>query len=110
VDVKDATAARLGIEAVGEEGLDSRRLVEKRERLHRGGNVVREAGGILLGLHLHARERRAGLLGLDHADSLPVDIEQVVGEPVAGAQRKLANGHPARGVEVHGRAILGGPA
>ena len=53
---------------------------------------------------------QALLLGLDHAGGFAIDIEQVVGEAMAGGKRKLAKRHTPRGMEVGLGEIEDAPA
>ncbi len=99
--VKREHVPRLGgrVEAIREPRLDAGRLVQERQRPHWSRDVCGEPGSVLLGLQLYAGERGPRSLRLDHADGLPVDVEQVVGEPVR-AERELADGDAASGGEV----------
>ena len=45
-------------------------------------------------LELDAGERRAGLLGLDHARGPAVDKEHVIGKTMPGSERELADRDP----------------
>ncbi len=75
-----------------------------------GAGTGGETLAVLGGLRLDAGEGRALLLGLDGADGLPVDEEEVIGLPEAGLERELADGHAAGGMEVSLFAVLDGPA
>src|SRR5690606_9759562 len=55
-------------------------------------------------------EAVAGGLGLQRADRLAPDEEQVVGEAVAGCHPELAHGHAGSGGEVQLRTVLDDPA
>ncbi len=109
MESEDAPRARLGIKAVGEAGLDAGRLVGERKRIMPARQAVGKPLGVLVGLDLDAGEGGAGLLGLDHPGSLAVNVEEVVGEAVTG-ERKLADRHPARRMDVGGADVLHGPA
>ena len=93
----DWMAARLGIEPVRELVLDAVRLVQERQRADRGGHPRRQARRVPRGLALDTDEREALLLGLDGADRLAVDEEEVVDVVPA---RLVAYGDPACGLEV----------
>jgi hypothetical protein len=68
-----ALAARLPIEAVGEEGLDAGALIEKRQGAAPRGHRCGQSDAVLAGLRLDAAEGRALRLGLDGADGLAMD-------------------------------------
>ncbi len=110
VEGEDVAGARLGVQRVGEVGFGAGAFVDERQR----AAPRRQAGGlalcVLAGLHLHAGERGALLLGLDHAGGLAVDVEQVVRFAVAGVQLELADRHAAGGVDVGGLEVLHRPA
>ena len=74
------------------------------------GEVVGQAGAVLLRLTFDALEGRALRFGLDDAHGLPVDIEEVVGSAVAGLEAELAHGDAAGGVQVDGGGVLNGPS
>ena len=88
-----AAAARVGIEAAGEEGFRAGALVAERQRRFPRGDAERDAGDILGGLLLHAGEGDAFGLGFHGADGLAVHEERVVG--FAGLEGEFADGHAA---------------
>jgi hypothetical protein len=76
---EDVAACRLGVEGVREARLDPGRLVCERQRaVERLRQIVGQAVDVLGGLPRDAGERLALLLGLEHADCLAVDVEEVV--------------------------------
>jgi hypothetical protein len=85
-------------------------LVVERQGPVVGRQGVGQAGAGLGRLRLDAGERLAGLLGLDDAGGLAVDVEQVVGDAVPPLQRALAPGDPAAGVEARRVGVLDDPA
>ncbi len=97
---KGRACARLGVETVGEMGFDAGGLVGERQRTIPGGQFVGQTLGVARRLGLDARERDAFFLRFDHAGRSSVDVEQIVGKAVAGLQRKFADRHAARGVDV----------
>ena len=103
-----AAAARVGIEAVGEEGFRARALVAERERRFPRRQAERDAGDILGGLLLDAGEGVAFGLGLDRADGFGVNEQRVV--RFAGLEGEFADGDTARGREVDLVLRLDGPA
>jgi hypothetical protein len=103
-------ARRIGIERVGEPGLDAGGLVREGERaLERRGDVVGKAVEVLARLPGDPGERLPLLLGLDHTDGTAVDEEQVVRAPVGRAQHELANGHPPSRTQVGPGVVLHRP-
>ena len=108
VEAEDAAAARLGVEPVGEEDLDPRALVAEGQGFAPRRGQLGQAAAILLGLRLDPGQRRPRGLGLDGADGLAIDEEEVVGE--AGLERKLPYCHAARCAEIELRTRLHGPA
>lgn len=93
VEGEDRTRARLRVEAVGEARLHAGRLVGEWQRPAPGRQGLRQALRVPGRLDLHPAQGGPGLLGLDDARRLPVHVEQVVREAVAGFQRKLADRH-----------------
>ncbi len=87
-----AAAARVGIEAVGKEGLRARALVGERKRRFPGRQAERDAGDIFGGLLLDAGEGVAFGLGLDGADGFAVNEQRVV--RFAGLEGKFAMATP----------------
>jgi hypothetical protein len=79
--------ARGGVVAVREVGLGAAGLEDERQPPSIGDRpqlgLGWQAGGVHRGLPLDAGEGRALGLGLDDADDLLVDVEQVVGAAVA---------------------------
>ena len=110
VEGEYVSAARLGVEPVGELRLLAGALVQERQGATVRWKVVGQAGTVLLRLQLHAGERAANGLGLDHAGRLLVHVEQVVGLAVAGLQPELAHRHARRRVQVGGARVLNGPS
>lgn len=106
---EDGSGARLGIEAVGEMGLDPVRLVTEGQGVAPSGEPFRQALGVFVRLGFHAGEVAALLVGLDDTRRLAVHVEQVIGEPVAG-QGELSYGRTARGVDVGACTVLHHPA
>lgn len=104
---EDAAGGGVRIEAVGEEGADAGALVEEGERpngdLEGGGGL----SGVLAGLGLDRGEVDALLLGLDDADEVVAEEEEIV--RWAGFGLELADGDPRRGGEVHVLAVLDVP-
>jgi len=62
------------------------------------------------GLNLHAGQRGALFLGLDHAGGGPVHIQHVVRETVSGFERKFTDGDAPPGSNVRPAEILDNPA
>jgi hypothetical protein len=62
--------------------------------------AIGQALGVFVGLDFDAGEGDALFLGFDHPGSLAVDIQQVIGETVAGFQRELTDGNAPRGVDI----------
>jgi hypothetical protein len=104
VKAEHAAGARVGFEAVGEEGLHTRALIEERQRADRNLERARGPGGVVAGLCLDVGQRLSGALGLDHPDERVADEQQVVGG--AGTGLELPDRHTRCGAEVHGRAVL----
>lgn len=75
-----------------------------------GRNVVGQTCAVLLGLELYSGEGETLRLGLDHAHSLPVDEQQVVGCAVAELQRELPHRDSGACVQVDGGGVLHGPS
>ena len=68
------------------------------------GHLCGESDAVLAGLRLDAAEGRALRLGLDGADGLAIDEQQVVG--LAGGQGKLAHRDPDGRAQVSPTPIL----
>ncbi len=110
VEGKHVTARRIRVERVREARLRSGRLVREGERaLDCGRDLVREAVDVLRALPLDAGERLALLLRLDDAGGGAVHEQEVVGASVRRPEDELADGHAARGGEVHRARILHRP-
>ena len=101
-EAEEPSGARLGVVAVGEVGLEPVGLEHERDAVlvQPCPGAFGEAGGVHRGLPLHARQRGAGGLGLDHADDLPVHVQRVVRAAVAGSHDDLADGAGDEGVEI----------
>ena len=106
---EDKAAARFRVQAIGELRFHSRALEEEREWTQVGGEVIGHAGAVLLGLCLHAGQREPFGLGLDNADGLLVDVEEVVGAAVARLEGELTHRHPTAGVQIEGVSVLDRP-
>ena len=78
----DGARLRIGVEQVDEAGLDAGAEVQERQRLDRRVEPGGQAGRVLVGLELDAGEGVAGGLGLQHADRLATDEQEVVGKAV----------------------------
>ena len=72
------------------------------------GHLCGESDAVLAGLRLDAAEGRALRLGLDGADGLAMDEQQVVG--LAGGQGKLAHRDPDGRAQVSPTSVLHFPA
>ena len=107
---EDLAGAGLGVALVGEASDDAGAFVEERERDAGGLNPLELRGGILGGLVFHRRDVLAeGLfLGLDHADRLAVDEQDIVGG--AGVGGVFADGLAGALVQVDRVLGLDGPA
>jgi hypothetical protein len=110
VEVGDPTAAGIGLQKVGEPGLDPGAAEDEGERVGHLLEVAGEAGGVPAGLVLDTGERHARLLGLQDADGLLVDEQHVVRRAVPRLEADLADRDPLGGVEVGGAQILHRPA
>lgn len=71
-------AARLGVEMVGETGLDARGFIAEGQRRAGGGKDIRQVRKVLGALLLDADERLPGFLGLDDTHGFIIDEEEVV--------------------------------
>jgi hypothetical protein len=109
VEVEDAAATRLRIQPIRESGLLSRALVQERQRPESRRETLGKASAVLLGLHFHAGQGLAELLGLDDPGGLPVHEEQVVGLSEPRLQGELADRDPARGLQIRLLPILHHP-
>ena len=98
-----------GLQQVGEARLQSGGFVEERQRSAVGGQNIRQPVAVLAGLGLDAGERVAGRLGLHDAGRVLIDVQQVIGDAVAGFQAELAHGNAPCGVDVHRVSVLHGP-
>jgi len=89
-------------------------LEDERQPSGHGQRLEPDLRGQALGVHgalpLHAGQRGALRLGLDDADRLLVDVDQVVGAAVSLRHRGLADGDTLRGKEVAVLAVLHDPA
>jgi hypothetical protein len=84
VEGEDGAAASVGFEKVREARLDSGGLVAEWERATGGGEVLRESLAVFAGLDFDFDEGNSLLLRFDYSSGVPVDVEEVVGETVAG--------------------------
>src|SRR5208282_2398082 len=73
-----------------------------------GGDGGRESPRILGGLGLHADQGMSLRLGLEHADGLAADVEQVI--YLAGEHRELADRDPESRRDVYLALVLNRPA
>ncbi len=113
-DVEDPPCPRGRVVPVGEvrlgaAGLEHERqppVGRQRREPHLGGQTV----GVHRGLPLDAGERRPLGLGLDDADRLLVDVEQVVDAAVPGPHDHLPDRDALGGEQVQRRLVLHGPS
>jgi lycopene cyclase domain-containing protein len=110
VEAEDEAAARLGIEKVGEAGLDAGALVEEGQGIDGTRQVVRHTGGVLARLGLDTGEGGLGLLGFHDASRLAIDVEEVIRVAMACLKREFADGHAPTGMEVDLPGVLNQPA
>ncbi len=110
VEGEHLSRSRVGVQQVGEPGLDAGRLVEERQRTHDLGERVGKAVGVLARLPGDAREGGADRLGFDRPGSTTVDEAQVVGAPVRSLHDELADGDASRRDQVHRRVVLHRPS
>ena len=103
-----APAARVVIEAIGEERFRARALVTERQRRFPRWEAERDAGDILGGLLLDTSEGFACGFCLRYANSLAVYEQRVIW--FTGGEGKFANGNAASGGEVYFVLGLYGPA
>src|SRR5208337_5183219 len=82
--------------------------VREREGTLVGGDGGRESPRIPGGLGFHADQGMSLRLGLEHADGLAPDIEQVIN--LAGEHRELADRDPESRRDVHLALVLNHPA
>ncbi len=101
--------ARLGVEAVGEVGLDAGGFVEEGQRSAPGRQTGGQASRVTAGLEFDAGQRGTLLLGFEDTGGPAVDVEQVIGETEAGFEREFAQRDAARGVEVGLRHVTDMP-
>ena len=106
---ENVAAARVRVQQVGEARLQSGGFVEERQRSAVGGQNIRQPVAVPARLGLDAGERVAGRLGLDDAGRLPIDVQQVIGDAVAGFQAELAHRDAPCGGDVHRVSVLHGP-
>lgn len=109
MEAEDGPAARVGFEEVRKTGLDTGGLVAKRQRATRRGEILRQALAVFDGLDLDLDERNSLFLGFNDASRVAVDIEEVVGETVAGREREFAEGDSTTGFNVDAVAALDDP-
>jgi hypothetical protein len=108
---EDLTAAGLRVERVREASLRAGRLVGERQRSFDGArHPVRQTIEVLRRLPFDPGERRALRLGLDHADGLAIDEEEIVGSAVRRLEDEFAHRHAGRGSEVYLPCVLNSPA
>ncbi len=105
---EDGATARLGIELAGEARLDAGGLIGEGQGIAGGAHAFGQSATVFGALLFDAGEGGADLLGLDGADGLAIDEEQVVGG--AGGERELADGDAASRAEVEPGAVLHHPA
>src|SRR5487761_1136682 len=110
VESEDATAAGIGVIAVGEPGLAPRRLAYERQRIHQGLAPAGQPVGVSAALALHLHEGRPLGLGLDYAGGLAVEEEQIVDAAVPLLQAELPNGHAGPSAHIRLGSVLDDPA
>ena len=104
---EDTAGTRFGIPFVTEEGLDTGGFIQERERAL-GLEKVWEVCGIVAGLFRHTGEQRAFLFGLDHANGLTIDQQQIITR--AGFQGHFPQGDSAGRCKIQVFEILNDPA
>jgi hypothetical protein len=113
-EVEHPSCPRVRVVAVREVRLrpagfeDERETTVDRDRPKLG--LGWQAGGVHRGLPLDSRQRGALRLGLDDADDLRVDVEQVVSTAMAGLHHSLPAGDPIAGEEVEVLLVLDRPS
>ena len=100
----------MRVHSVGEPGLNAGALIQEWQGTDVVRQVVQQARAVLPRLRLNASEAVTLGLGLDHARSSAVHIEQVVGGAVARPERKLPHRHAAGGTHVQSSDVLHHPA
>ena len=105
---EDLAGSGLRVPGVGEAGDLACALIDERERFG-VGHPFQPGIGVAPGLLLDRGQADPPLvrLGLDHADRLPVDEENVVGRPYVCLV--LADGHARAGVEIECVLVLNMP-
>jgi len=106
----DAARARARIEPVLEARLLAGRHVSERERLDRDLEVVGHTGRVVVPLRLNVRKDSPGRFGLEDANGLAVDEEEVVGPAVWWVEDELAHRHTLRLRQIDCIGVLDGPA
>ena len=95
MESENVAAARLRVQQVGEARFRPGGLVEERQRLAVRRKYLRQPVAVLARLGLHTGERVAGGFRLHDAGRLAIDVQQVIGGPMAGLQPELPDCHAA---------------
>jgi len=106
---KDLTAARIRLQQVGGACLNTRALVQERQRTSRYRDTIGNAFAVFGGLNLDTGESFAFLLGLNYASCCAIYEEEVVGLAVPLPHGKFANSDLSASRDVGGIAVLDYP-
>ena len=110
MNVEYVPASRIRIEQVREAGFHASAEIHERQWSNRRIEILGKPLRVLRSLALDADQRDAFPLRLQSPNRLPVDEQQVVGEPVALRHLELADGDTAPRGEVDLVAVLDLPA
>ncbi|MGI8546577.1 MAG: hypothetical protein ACR2M1_04465 [Gemmatimonadaceae bacterium] len=105
----DRARLGIGIEPINEARLDPGAEIHEGERVHWRIESGRQTRRVPVRLQLDVDEGISRGLGLERADRLAANKEQVVGEAVARGHPELAHGDARAGREIHLRAVLDDP-
>lgn len=84
-------------------------MVLEGKRAARRSQIVRDVLTIFRGLQLYPSEYSALSLGLNDSDGCAVNEQEIVGFPVTGLERELANSDAAGSRQIGGALILDNP-
>jgi hypothetical protein len=109
VERKHEPAARIRLHEVRKPRLNAGALIAKRQGLAVRLQYVRKPDAVFLSLNLVSGKGFSLFLGFNYSRRSAIHIKQVVGETVAGLQRKLANGYAATGGDIRLAGVLNHP-